>query len=130
MRSGSINQQRGATFLGTLTIVAILGLALYAGIRLVPKYVDYFAVVGIMKRVASDLKDGSPTPADVRRSLETKWVTDYVYDVQPSDIEISPAPGGLEMHAQYRAEAPFIGNISLVVDFDKSVLIPSGSRGP
>ena len=33
-------RERGATFLGMLTILAILGLALYAGIRLTPLYLE------------------------------------------------------------------------------------------
>jgi hypothetical protein len=31
----------------------------------------------------------------------------------------------MSMHAWYRAEAPFIGNVSLVADFDKTVTVGS-----
>ena len=40
----------------------------------------------------------------------------------PTDIEIKKAPnGGYTMRAWYRAEAPFVANVSLAADFDKTV---------
>jgi hypothetical protein len=33
------------------------------------------------------------------------------------------------MRAWYRAEAPFVGNVSLVADFDKTVAIGAGAGG-
>ena len=38
------SRQRGATALGMLCIVAIIGFALYGGIRLFPLYMEYMAV--------------------------------------------------------------------------------------
>ena len=129
MRGLTKSKQRGATFLGMVTILAILGLALYAGIRLVPKYTEYYSAVSIMERVANNLKGGTPSIADVKKDLETKWSTDYIYEIQPKDIDIKKSPnGGLEMHLEYQAMAPFIGNVSLAVDFDKVVVIPGGGR--
>ena len=35
------SRQRGATFIGMVVIIAILGLGLYGGIRLTPLYMEY-----------------------------------------------------------------------------------------
>jgi hypothetical protein len=126
MQYGWRHRQGGATFLGIVTIVSILGLAVYAGIRIGPKYLDYFSVVKAMEQVASQLKDSSPTPADVRKALQARWTVDYINDLDPKDIEINKVPNGLEMRAFYEARAPFIGNIYLVLEFDKSVVIGGG----
>jgi hypothetical protein len=129
MQSGLKHRQRGATFLGIVTIVAILGLAVYAGIRLVPLYMDYFSVVKAMTLTASSLKGGDVSPAAIRTALARHWEIDYISTVEAKDIEVNKVANGTEMRAAYRAEAPFVGNISLVVDFDKSVIIDNGS-GP
>src|SRR5262245_19634567 len=47
-------KQRGATFLGMVIIFAILGFGVYAGIRLVPIYFEYMAVVRAMDQVAKE----------------------------------------------------------------------------
>jgi len=54
------HSQRGATFLGMLVIVAILGAALYAGIRLTPIYLEYFAIVRAMDQIAKTEDGSSP----------------------------------------------------------------------
>jgi hypothetical protein len=123
MQCGSRQKQRGATFLGMVTIVAILGLAVYAGIRLVPLYIDNFAVMKALNDTAKTLQGTDVSPTAIRKSLDARWTTDYISSVAVSDIEITPVANGLEMRAAYEARAPFIANISLVVDFDKAVVV-------
>lgn len=113
------SRQRGATFLGMLTIVAILGFGLFAGIRLVPMYLEYMAVVRAMEQTAKENAGGSPQ--DLLTSLIRRWTIEDIDSIQPRDIKITRVNNGFVMRAWYRAETPFISNISLVVDFDKSV---------
>lgn len=124
MQSGLKQKQRGATFLGMVTIMAILGLALYAGIRLVPLYLDNMAVTKAMKDIAVSLQ-GSATPSSIRAALNARWAVDYIASVSPMDIEITPVPQGIEMRAAYDGRAPFVGNIFFVVEFDSAVVISS-----
>jgi hypothetical protein len=102
-----------------LTIVAILGFGLFAGIRLVPMYIEYFAVVKALERTAKENPGGSQQ--ELRTSLIRQWTVDNISSIEPKDVEITRAKDGYVMRAWYRAEAPFLGNVSLVVDFDKSV---------
>jgi hypothetical protein len=103
------SRQRGATFLGMVTIIAILGFALYAGIRLTPLYLEYMA--------------GATSPQTLRNALDRRWTIETIDSIQPKDIEIKKAGSGFTMRAWYRAEAPFISNVSLVADFDKTVKV-------
>lgn len=115
------HRQRGATFLGMLTIIAILGAALYAGIRLTPLYLEYFAVVRAMEQVAKNEDASSTTPVAIRTLLNNRWAIEDIKSLNVNDIQITKIAGGFDINAAYRAEAPFIGNVSLVVDFDKTV---------
>ena len=123
MQSGSKHKQRGATFLGMLTIVSILGLALYAGIRLVPLYLDNMAVIKAMNDIAKNLQGSSPTPSAIRSALSARWTTDYISSVTVQDIEVTPVKNGMEMRAAYDGRAPFVANIFFVVEFDTAVVI-------
>jgi hypothetical protein len=113
------SRQRGATALGMLTIVAILGVGLFAGIRLVPVYLEYMAVSRALEQTAKE-NTGSSQEA-LRTSLIRRWAIEDISSLQPKDIEIKRAGGGFIMRAWYRAEVPFVANISLVADFDKTV---------
>jgi len=123
------SRQRGATFLGIVIIVAILGFALYAGIRLTPVFLEYLAVVRALEQTAKEHSDGNVTVQDLRTSLDRRWTIEDIHSLQPKDIEIKKAGGGLTMRAWYRAEVPFVANVSLVADFDKSVTVGAAATG-
>ena len=117
------SRQRGATLIGIVVILAILGFALYAGIRLVPVYFEYMAVARALDQTAKE-HAGSPTsPVDLRNSLERRWIVEDIHSIQPKEVEIKKAGSGFTMRAWYRAEAPFVYNVSLVADFDKTVKV-------
>ena len=121
------SRQRGATLLGMLVIIAILGFALYGGIRLTPVFFEYMAVVRALEQTAKDHADSQTSPNELRNSLDRRWTVEDIRSLQPKDIEIKKAGSGWTMRAWYRAEAPFIGNVSLVADFDKTVTIKGSS---
>ena len=117
------SRQRGATFIGIVVIVAILGFALYAAIRLVPVYFEYMAVARALEETAKEHADGPTSPQELRNSLDRRWTIEDINSIQPKEIEIKKAGSGFTMRAWYRAETPFIYNVSLVADFDKTVSV-------
>ena len=116
------SRQRGATFLGMVVIIAILGFALYAGIRLTPLYLEYMAIARALEQTAKE-ESGATSPQTLRNALDRRWTVETIDSIQPKDIEIKKAGSGFTMRAWYRAEAPFISNVSLVADFDKTVKV-------
>jgi hypothetical protein len=52
------SRQRGATFLGMVTIIAIIGFALYGGIRVTPMFLEYMAVVRALDETAKEYSGG------------------------------------------------------------------------
>ena len=114
-------RQRGATFIGMVVIVAILGCGVYAGIRLTPIYMEYMAVVRALEQTAEEFDGASTGVQDLRNSLDRRWSIEDIKSLDTKDILIKKAGNGYLMQAEYRAEAPFVGNVSLAVDFDKTV---------
>lgn len=118
------SRQRGATFLGMVIILAVVGFGLYGVIRVFPLYMEYMAVVRAMEQTA---KEGITSPAAARAALDRRWSIEDIKSLDPKDIEIKRDGKGYSMRAWYRAEAPFVANISLVVDFDKTVSTSDGA---
>jgi hypothetical protein len=115
------SRQRGATVIGMVVIIAIIGLGLYAGIRLTPLYMEYMAVVRALEQTAKESTGATTSPNQLRTSLDRRWTIEDIKSIDPKDIEIKRVGDRYTMRAWYRAEAPFIGNVSLVADFDKTV---------
>ncbi len=84
-----MKRQRGMGFAGVLALlVGIIFLAI-VGMKMVPAYIEYFA---IKKAVAAITQGGqlrNATVADVRRAFELRQAVDDFTAVGPKDLEIS-----------------------------------------
>ena len=122
------SRQRGATMLGILVIVAIIGFAMYGGVRLFPMYMEYMAVARALDQTA---KEGAGSTMDqLRSSLARRWTVEDIKTIDWQEIEIKRAGQGYTLRAWYRAEVPFVANVSLVADFDKTVRTGAAGSGP
>ena len=122
-------EQRGATFLGMVVIVAIIGFALYGAIRLLPIYMEYMAVARALDQTAKEANGESVSVQQLKASLDRRWTVEDIKSINSTDVEIRRAPKGFTLSTVYRAEAPFFANVSLVVDFEKSVDVSAGAVG-
>jgi ribonuclease HI len=115
------SRQRGATALGLLSIVAVLGFGVYGLIRLFPLYMEYMAVVRALEQTAEESSGSVTSQQSLRTSLIRRWTIEDITSLEPKDVEIKKTGSGFTMRAWYRAERPFVANVSLAVDFDKTV---------
>jgi hypothetical protein len=117
-------RQRGMTFIGLLCILAMAGVIVYAGIRLVPVYLNYMNVVKVMETTASESKGENPDSTAIRNSLERHWEIETITGVDYKEIEITKDEGGgVSLHVVYDDSEPYLGNVSLAVHFDKTVKV-------
>ena len=117
-------RQRGMTFIGMLCILAMAGVIVYAGVRLVPVYLNYMNIVKTMETTASEAKGENPDPGAIRNSLERHWEITTISAVDYKDVEITKdEDGGVSLHVVYDDSEPYLGNVSLAVHFDKTVKV-------
>ena len=117
------NHQQGMTFIGLIFILAMAGVIIYAGIRLAPLYLNYMKVVRAMDGVATEIKGDNPDPAAIRGLLDRHFTIDDPTGIDVKDIEITKDDGGVQMHVAYDDAAPYVGNVSLSVHFEKTVKV-------
>ncbi len=122
-RSASRHNQRGMTFLGMLCILALVGTIGYAGLRLVPLYLNYMKVARSLDVTAAEFKGENADQGGIRRSLEKHWQIEDISGVEAKEVEILKDDNGLSLHVSYDDSAPYISNVSLAVHFDKTVKV-------
>ena len=110
-------RQRGMGFAGVLAIlVGIIFLAII-GMKMVPAYLEFFA---IKKAVAAITQGGqlrNATVADVRKAFELRQAIDDFTSVGPKDLEITKDGGEIVISFAYEKRIPLFYNISLLIDF-------------
>jgi hypothetical protein len=116
-------RQRGMTFIGLMCILVLAGIVGYAGVRLVPVYLNYMKLVRTMESAATEFKGENPNLESIRTSIGRHWDIEDITGINQKDVEITKDDGGLTMHAVYDDTVPYLGNISLSVHFDKTVKV-------
>jgi hypothetical protein len=123
MRKSMRQPQLGMTFIGMLCILAMAGVIVYAGVRLVPVYLNYMNIVKTMQTTATEFKGDNPDPVAIRNSLSRHWEITTISAVDYKDVEITKDDSGVSLHVAYDDSEPYLGNVSLAVHFDKTVKV-------
>ena len=116
-------RQAGITTLGLVILAAFVGLFAFAGIRLSPVYLNYMKIVGVVDGVRDEFDGTGASRAQIRSSISRRFDIESVGIITAKDVKVLKVDGGHEVAATYSHKAPFIANISFVVDFDKRVLV-------
>jgi hypothetical protein len=106
-----------------MCVLALVGLVVYAGIRLVPVYLNYLKIARTLDMTATEVKGESADPGNVRRIIERHWQIEDPSGVDVKDIQITKDDDGISMHVSYDDAVPYIANVSLSAHFDKTVKI-------
>lgn len=116
------HRQRGMTMLGILVLIVVVGAWVYAGIRMTPKYLEYMRVASTLEKVRDEY-DSNPGTTEfmLRKAVERQFDIEMVEVITSKDIEISKEGGLFTMRAAYEDTVPLAGNVSFLLEFDKSV---------
>jgi Tfp pilus assembly major pilin PilA len=115
--------QQGMTMIGLLCVLALVGVVVYAGIRLTPVYLNYLKVARSMDGAASDAKGDNPDQASLSRALAKQWEIQDIDVPDYKEVEITKDAEGTQLHVSYDQTVPYVANVSLSVHFDKTVKV-------
>jgi len=118
------SKQRGVTIIGWLFLLIPVAIVGYAGIRLVPVYLNYMKIVRSMDQIAGELHaDETANASMIRNALEKHLDIQSVTYPDIKDFEIRRDGAVWIVQSTYDETAPLFSNIALVVSFDKTVRI-------
>ena len=112
-------RQAGMTTLGLIILVSFIGLFAFGFIRLTPVYLNYFKVANVVEGARAEFDGKGASAGAIRNYVQRRFDIESVSQIRARDIKVVAVDGGFELQAQYSHTAPFIANISFVVDFDK-----------
>ncbi len=114
--------QRGITLIGWLVLLVPIAIVGYAGIRLVPIYLNYQRVSSALVQVGQEAKAGDAGSAQaLRNSLEKRFDIESIEHPTARDIDIHRDGDHWVASVDYEDLAPMFGNVSLLVQFHKQV---------
>ena len=116
-------KQQGMTMLGMLILIAFVGLFVFAGIRLVPIYLEHMKIEAVLSGVVTEFDGQSASPKQIFNYIEKRFDVESVRVIRARDVEINKVDNAIEVAAAYSNTTPFVANVSFTVDFDERVEI-------
>jgi hypothetical protein len=123
-------KQRGVTMIGWIFLLIPMAMVVYAGIRLVPVYLNYSRVAKSLNQIADEAGgDGSATADSLRVALDKRLDIEGVEFPTIKEFTIKRSGAVWIMEVNYEESIPYISNVSLLTSFKKSVQVGKGAVG-
>ena len=120
----NIRRESGLTLIGFLIVLVMVLFFVYAGMRVVPMYLEYHAFGNALQTLKDDPKSKSMPPQKIKQRIQTSLWASYANDnIKKEHMHISKKSDGINIRVTYEVREPFLGNISIVGSFEKSVVL-------
>jgi len=116
-----IRKQNGLTLIGFIIVLSIVLFMTFIGMKIVPMYMEYYAVVSAMNGVAAERGSARRAPASIRTEIRDRLYVSYSSgNVENRHIKLT-RKNGVFLRITYEVRKPLIGNLDVVAKFDRSV---------
>jgi hypothetical protein len=111
-----MRKQSGISLWGLIMTLSVLGFIGVMAAKLMPAYVEYFAVKKMFSAMAEggDLKG---SVRDIRASYEKRNAIEDVKSVRGEDLEVTKEGGEAVVTANWSVRIPMVSNVNACLDF-------------
>ena len=120
----NIRKSKGLTLIGFVIVLAVVLFFAYAGMRVIPMYLEYQALISAMDKLKNDPAAKSMSPWKIKDSIQRSLSVSYASNnIKNDHIRISKKTDGINVRVAYEVREDFLGNIDIVASFDRTVVL-------
>ena len=109
---------RGFTLIGLLAWAIVVGFIGYLLVRAVPTVMEYYAIRGVVERIA---RDPAPTVPEIRRAFDRQVSIDQtISSIGGKDLEITKENDRVVIRFAYEKEIELAGPLFLLIKYQGS----------
>ncbi|WP_343729938.1 DUF4845 domain-containing protein [Duganella sp.] len=109
-------RQQGISLVGLVLVLALLGMLLVLGLKIVPTYTEYRAIQNAI--VTAKAAGGSV--ADIQKSFDASATASYISSINGRDLIIEKVNNETEISFAYEKKIPLVGPASLLLEYEGS----------
>ncbi len=113
--------QRGLGFLAWISILAIASVAVTIGLRTVPHYLEYRAVLAVLESIEQNTLKSSPK-REIRDLIDKRLKINSIRAFKAEDIlEIERTKERTTLMLDYEVRENVVANVDIVIMFKKTI---------
>jgi hypothetical protein len=114
------SKQRGVGFVTLVLYFVVGGVIILGGLKLMPHYIEYFAVKKVIAAMAASDEVKTGTVAEIRSNFDRRRVIDNIAVLKGPDLEITKENNDTVVSAAWQANIPLFTGYTLLIDFSAS----------
>ena len=119
-----IRNESGLTLIGFLIVLCVTLFFAYAGMRVIPMYLEYHALGNAMEVLRKDPTSKSLPPGKIKNKIQMSlWASYASNNIKHEHMHISKKSDGVNVRVKYEVRKPFLANIDIIAKFDRSVVL-------
>ena len=118
--------QSGITLLGFILILAVVGIFVYVGMKVIPMYSEYYSVKQSLKGLSLEPGIENASPDKIRNLFFRRLYVNYSENVKRENVKIQRMEGGWNMTVKYEVRRPLISNLDVVGNFEAEQTLAHG----
>ena len=118
-----IPKQHGLTAISWLVIIAVAALFITLLLRLIPVYIEGYAVYDSLEGMKADSKVATYSSRTIRSKLLKRLNINSVYSVTDDDIYVTKKSGKTIIEVDYEVRKKVVGNLDFIVSFRKEITV-------
>ncbi|MFO8025649.1 DUF4845 domain-containing protein [Thiohalophilus sp.] len=119
----NMQYQKGMTGLGWILVLALIAFFTLIGLKVIPVYMNSLTIGSILSGMEDEPGMGSKSPAEIMETLSKRLRVNMIKDIDRDEIYLESDKDMYYIDIEYEVRRDFIGNIDLVLSFDKSAEI-------
>lgn len=118
-RYSTPSRQAGMSTGGVLLLIVAVILGGMLALKMIPSYIQYFAVDDVVSGLVDDVKlrDGQPQTREIRNLILKRLRVNGVYDFDPAYINIEKSQNRTSVIVEYEVREHFVGNVDVIMSF-------------
>ena len=109
--------QRGITLIGFILVLAVVGIFVFVGMKVIPMYSEYYSVKSALKGLSEEDGIANEDPAKIQDLFFRRLYISYSENVKPEHVKIKRIDNGWQMDVNYEVRKPMIYNLDVVGKF-------------
>lgn len=119
-----IRRDNGLTLIGFLIVLVMVLFFAYAGMRVVPMYLEYHALGNAMEQLKEKPGASKMPPQKIKQTISTSlWASYANNNIKKEHMHISKKSDGVNVRVAYEVRKPFLANIDIIAKFDRTVVL-------
>ncbi len=109
----TVRRQRGASVVGLIILLFIIGFLVLLGFRVLPTFIEYRAAVSAVKKAHAS----GNTVIEIQKAFDRSATIDDITAINGKDLDITKVNDDIVVSFAYTKKIPLFGPVSLTIDY-------------